>query len=187
MIESVSEATPATQKLQLTSGELIRFRSSYVEADGCWEWSGSRLYHRRHRTSYGRFWLRGKTVGAHRVSFEMTHGILGPGECACHSCDNPGCVNPSHLWAGSHQENMRDRGIKGRAAFGERNAHSTMPHTIKRGEQHGSSKLTEEQVREIRSTPKFKGRRKMLADKFRVSKALIDKVTTNAVWRHIPR
>lgn len=51
---------------------------------------------------------------AHRVSYEMRHGPIPDGLNILHDCDNPNCVNPSHLKAGTQQENMRDASLRGR-------------------------------------------------------------------------
>lgn len=70
----------------------------------CWPYNGT-------LKKYGRFGSR----PAHRVSWEIHHESPFPkGKQACHSCDNPGCVNPHHIWPGTHRENMQDRDAKGR-------------------------------------------------------------------------
>lgn len=88
-----------------------RFWACVVKLPGersCWVWRG-----RRSRGGYGLFSVGNKLVQAHRFSYEMVNGELGP-LLACHDCDNPPCVRPDHLWPGTHADNMRDMRQKGR-------------------------------------------------------------------------
>jgi|SRR6185312_11445504 len=76
----------------------------------CWEWQA-----KRDKDGYGRFWVNGKTVGAHRYAYEFYHNLkLNSKILVCHSCDNPSCVNPNHLFSGSHQDNKNDSVKKNR-------------------------------------------------------------------------
>lgn len=75
----------------------------------CWLWLG----HINH-AGYGQLQFRGRRYMANRLALEFSTGIDLGALCACHRCDNPGCVNPSHLFAGSHGDNARDRAIKKR-------------------------------------------------------------------------
>lgn len=81
-----------------------RFWSKVEKADGCWLW----VAHRDH-LGYGSFGLNGKVHRAHRVAYMLTAGPIPEGAHILHSCDNPSCVNPAHLRAGTRSDNMRDK------------------------------------------------------------------------------
>jgi hypothetical protein len=99
----------------------------------CWNWMGSVHY----MWGYGHFRANGKQVAAHRYSWILVNGNIPKGLCVCHKCDNPKCVNPSHLFLGTVADNNLDKKLKGR-----------QPPVI--GEKNPRAKLTEENVREIR-------------------------------------
>lgn len=118
------------------------------ELGPCWLWTGCRT-----PEGYGKLKFDGRYYRAHRLAYELTHGPIPAGFFACHRCDTPPCVRPSHLFLGTHTENNRDAKAKGRnargdahglrlhpgtAAAGERNGTHTHPERRARGERHGS-------------------------------------------------
>lgn len=153
-------------------------RTSGVNA--CWIWTAH-----RYRRGYGQFWDGSyredgspHNVSAHRWSFERFVRQLRDGECVLHRCDNPPCVNPAHLFAGSHKDNAIDRESKKRGFAG--------PRTASPGEKNGSAKLTAEQVVLIRERFRGGASKRGLAREFGVSAPLVFAIVNRKLWRHIP-
>lgn len=174
------------------------FVSRVVRGDGCWLWTGRKTT----RSGYGCFRRNGKTIPAHRVSYELFVGPIPPGLEVRHICDNPPCVNPDHLSPGTHKENMEDMAARGRAATAQngrtgwqtnrpamlaaaRNRGPIPLETCPRGEAHGNHKLTAEQVRAIR---KCKGHKpgRQLATEFGVSPSTVFAIWAKRVWKWLP-
>ena len=86
-----------------------RFWSKVNKGRSCWEWTAGKA-----GKGYGIFWLDGKHCYAHRVSYEIEVGPIPEDMCVCHTCDNPGCVRPGHLFLGTHKDNQIDCSNKGR-------------------------------------------------------------------------
>lgn len=132
---------------------------------GCWNWGAARTARGYGKVADGQ----GGWRLAHRVMWETENGAIPEGLEVCHECDNPACINPAHLFLGSHAENMSDCKKKGRSA-------------APRGEENPRSKLTERDVLEIRASGLTA---KMLAAKHGVSDTMIRSIKAKKAWRHI--
>lgn len=150
----------------------------------CWEWTAGQT----RKGGYGSFWAGAKTLRAHCVSYELYYGYISSEKpFVLHRCDNRICVNPHHLFPGTHQDNVADKVQKGRQARGRTHGAYTHPESRRIGEANGRAKLTEEDVSEIRRRyAKFgKGGEtlKELASKFGVSFTLISAIIKRRLWK----
>lgn len=153
--------------------EVKRFWSKVKKAgeDDCWEWLAGKF-----DLGYGQFHNKeGKGLGSHCFSMELYLGrSLLPDEHVLHKCDNRACVNPQHLFLGTEIDNKRDMVQKGRSAKGSR---------IRQ------SKLTEEQVVEIRRRyrpyPRRLGNGYELAKEFGIDRATLQRIVSRTNWRHV--
>lgn len=145
-----------------------RFEESYIPEpnSGCWLWLGTMF-----NTGYGSVSINRKNKLAHRVSYQIANGPIHDGAYICHRCDNPACVNPDHLFAGSHADNMRDCANKGR---------NVTP--AAQGESHNQSKLTEADVLAIRASA---GRTKDIAAAYNISRVNVWLIKTRRAWGHL--
>lgn len=124
------------QSLERTAADIERFWSRVNKSDGvdaCWLWTG-----KPHKDGYGVFGIGKKLYLAHRVSYEIANREIPSGLNVLHSCDNPPCCNPAHLFLGTQLDNVRDRDQKGRG-------------NPSRGEKNGNAKLTDAQIESIRT------------------------------------
>jgi HNH endonuclease len=140
----------------------------------CWPWLGTKLMSQGGRPAYGYVWFNQKSRTAHSVAWEVANGRKVPDRLhVCHHCDNPPCCNPSHLFAGTGKDNMQDMVAKGRHYIP-----TESPKT--RGRKHWKCKLTDEQVREIRS--RSNEPRKRLAMEFQTSARYISSIICRQKW-----
>jgi hypothetical protein len=148
--------------------------NSEIDINGCWIWVRA-----KDKKGYGRPGLKGKSIGAHRLSYLAFVGEIPNNLHVLHNCDNPGCVNPKHLFLGTHQDNVNDMVNKNRQA---------------KGENHRNSKLVQREVNEIRTlysaelAERAKGKnvqltQKELGERFGVSYGEISDIVNNKRWK----
>ena len=136
-----------------------------ISENGCWEYGGVTT-----KWGYGAICSDGKTFSAHRFMFENKFSAIPEGLWVLHKCDNPGCVNPEHLFLGTTQQNTKDRNAKNRQA---------------RGVSHGRAKMSEEDVLSMRSQHKNGVPVKELAVKYSISLGNAYAIISRAKWKHI--
>jgi hypothetical protein len=157
----------------------VRFSEKVKVAgpDDCWEWQGA-----KNKLGYGLF-SGGADLGrrpylAHRFSFQWSN-LREPQGCVLHTCDNPSCVNPAHLFEGDRTENNLDRERKGRGGN-------------HKGTRNGRAILTEQSVAEIRAEYDQRcregrkyGALKALAEKWGVTHSSIQNIVYGRNWLHV--
>ena len=132
--------------------------------DDCWLWTGTVS-----RAGYGRFFLGGKDNKAHRISYVIHHGEIPEGQFVCHHCDNPLCVNPDHLFLGVPADNSADVVSKRRQAYGEK---------------HWNSKLSSQQVCQLRKQHDANISKTELAHMYDVSYQTIHRIISKKNWKY---
>jgi hypothetical protein len=135
--------------------------------DACWPWTGSRT-----PLGYGRFYDGEKATNATRVVWETVRGPIAEGLEVCHRCDNPPCVNPAHLFLGTHADNMADMAAKGR-------------HHDLRGEAIAVSKLTDDKVRYIRRELAAGRSQSDVARELGVDSSQVCRIANGHRWAHV--
>jgi len=134
----------------------------------CWNWMAF-----TNSYGYGRFgwWPVGTVINAQRAAFMLTYGrAIKPGMFICHTCDNPACCNPKHLYEGTNVNNQADTIKRNRHVFG-----SDEPH----------AKLNDDDVRAIRASHPQGRSYYSLGKQFGVSPTLVRSVVKHECWRHV--
>lgn len=128
---------------------------------GCWLWQGAL------NNGYGQSSWNGSALQSHKVSWRAFRGEIPKGMFVCHRCDTRACINPDHLFLGTHADNMRDMVAKGRQLFGRR---------------HREAKLTESAVLEIRAGGATDS---AFAKKFGVAPTTVQQVRIRRSWKQV--
>lgn len=163
-----------------------RFWSKVDTSGDCWVWTDNRF-----RRGYGKISIGNKQRRAHRVAWELTNGPIPDGLLVCHSCDNPPCVRPDHLFLGTTEHNVQDRVEKGRTAMAEKHGRHTHPERYRAGssrpgreaENNSNARLTWEQVREIRTLAAQGWPNTHIARQFAVTPARIGQIVRGQGWK----
>lgn len=146
------------------------FWSKVEKTAGCWLWRGNKAKRGYGAVEIARADNKRRRIGAHRYSFELAHGTIPNGLIVCHRCDNPACVNPAHLFLGTHADNLADKLSKDRQAKGESN---------------GRAKLNARMVRRIRALSAGGATRGELGRKYGVTDRNIGDIVNFKTWGHV--
>lgn len=147
----------------------------------CWTWMGA-----KDTGGYGNFNLGMRFVKAHSFAFTQKNGALPEGKFVLHTCDNPSCCNPAHLYAGTKKDNAQDRERRqrGNHAVGQRHGCVTHP-GLHRGERNGRAKMTEDTVRDLRRRHREGERAASLARAYGLTKTTVSGILRGKLWGHV--
>lgn len=138
-----------------------------IEDNGCHIFTGA-----KDGCGYGRVKNIGTAVATHRWAWQQANGPVPQGMQVLHRCDNPSCINPAHLWLGTHADNMADKRAKGRS------------HNVPTGRAHRrpTAKISESQAKEIKHMLEQGIRQAKIAAFFGVSRNLISEIYLKKTW-----
>lgn len=163
-LENLKIPFPVNKSGPKPTPAIIRFNNKWepVTESGCWIWTGAVT-----GNGYGAFWISGRYDGAHRAAYTLYNGGIPKNKVVCHSCDNPLCVNPSHLFLGSVINNNKDRDEKGRTASMERNSGAKLSRDEALKVKYSTLPITE------------------LADTFKINRSQVWRIKTGRAWSNL--
>ena len=148
--------------------------SDHGESGGCLCWP-----FRKRADGYGTVYYEKRLWRVHRLAFKLTNGRIYKALQVLHSCDNPPCFNPKHLFQGTQLDNMRDMIAKGRQFI------CSGPNPLNAGSRNGNAKLTDEMVKSIRLRHQSGEMQKDIAADLCISKMTVSLVVRNLIWKHV--
>jgi len=143
-----------------TEEEFFWSRVGRNTEESCWEWTGG-----HYKSGYGYFRWEGKSRLSHRLAWELSVGPIPNGLFVCHTCNNPSCINPRHLFLGSQEENMQ--------------------HMVQEGRHRGNAKLNEEDILEIRHLYSVGVPVREIAEKFQIHSNSVWRCVTGKAWSRV--
>lgn len=168
-MRSTNSARPEVVEAVRSAAHKLQARYTPGAPDACWPWQASTW-----KKGYGRFYVNSRLVlPAHRAQMMLLVGAIPADIEVCHTCDNPVCVNPKHLFLGTTKDNAADKVAKGRAASAP-------------GEKNHFAKLSPENVIFIRSKQRSSREFGDLSRQFGVSEGAIRFAYSGETWRHLP-
>jgi len=161
------QAVSSVLAFEMSDAQRARFWSKVEKSDGCWMWRGyvSPL-------GYGKFVVNKCNRSVHRISWYLANGPIPDWADICHHCDNPACVNPAHLFAGTARDNILDMERKGRSRH-------------PRGQQNGRNKLSEDDVRRIRNLVASGMTGYRVSQVVGISPGVVWAIHNKRIWRHV--
>lgn len=171
--ESAQGANSSRLSRLLTTEVRARFETFFVKSDGCWQWTGATA-----GTGYGTFHLDGKDRRAHRISYLLYIGEFDQSLKICHTCDNPGCVRPDHLFAGTSKQNSQDCAAKGRCPA------QRYPGLVA-GEKNPYAKLTAQNVVDMRNAADLGETTKSIALRFNLHFVHVCHILNGDAWTSV--
>jgi hypothetical protein len=152
--------------MELTDKMIKRFWMRVLKKglNECWNWIGGKT------KGYGAFRVGSRVYRAHRISYHLAYGECPDDLMIMHACDNPRCVNPSHLTLGTCADNLHDMVVKGRSNRGERN---------------GNAKLTTKKVMKIKMLLTQNVPHKQIASMTNVPLHQVKNISYGHTWKHV--